>query len=378
MFFFAISEQCDYQKKFNKITKFPSILFYDKKKFVEYEGSLTFKSISNFINTFYIKHCQKISFINFDQIYKTEYLSKEHIRNLIMINLNKEDELFDKTIKLFESLTNYYLLSYIDLCYYTDDSQSNINLVKSFSKQKGNHSFQLKDFNENNKDLSREFEMFLSNNVVNSYEIINTKRRLKIIDSISDKMSVYFVYDNIKQKNRFITLAEKFYRVSLNSNKNVQKNNYFNFVVINKNTHYSKFSKMEGGRTYLSKKKNKKIYLIDNVFFIEKLINDINKNQQKKFKAALKYIQKNFEIIYEDENCEHDEPEESFINTVIKYFFKKIGIVLLAILIGICLFLEFLKNMYSKKKKNNGFSVTYFICSNEIEAIKIAKYNTIN
>ena len=296
-----------------------------------------------------------------------------------MFNLNKEDEFFDESLKLFESLTNYYLISYIDLCYYTDDSENDIkNVVKSFSKQKGNHSFKLKDFNENNKDLHKQYEIFLSNKVVNSYEIINTKKRKKIIDLISDKMSVFFVYANIKQKNEFITLAEKFYRKSLNSNKNVQKNNYFNYVVINKNIHYDKFSKMDGGHIYLSKKKIKKIYLIDNVFFIEKLIDEINKNNQKEFKIVLKYIQDNFEIIYEDENSDHDDSEEYFINTVTKYFFKEIAIVLFAISSGICLFVRFLQNMYSKKKKSPGVSITYFIYSNEIEAIKIAKYNLIS
>ena len=34
--------------------------------------------------------------------------------------------------------------------------------------------------------------------------------------------------------------------------------------------------------------------------------------------------------------------------------------------------------MYSKKKKSPGVSITYFIYSNEIEAIKIAKYNLIS
>ena len=379
MFFFAISEQSDYSKKFKKITNFPTIFFYDKKKFTEYKGNLTFESISNLINTYYIKHCKKISNKDFEHIYKNEYLSKEYIRNLIMFNLNKEDEFFDESLKLFESLTNYYLISYIDLCYYTDDSENDIkNVVKSFSKQKGNHSFKLKDFNENNKDLHKQYEIFLSNKVVNSYEIINTKKRKKIIDLISDKMSVFFVYANIKQKNEFITLAEKFYRKSLNSNKNVQKNNYFNYVVINKNIHYDKFSKMDGGHIYLSKKKIKKIYLIDNVFFIEKLIDEINKNNQKEFKIVLKYIQDNFEIIYEDENSDHDDSEEYFINTVTKYFFKEIAIVLFAISSGICLFVRFLQNMYSKKKKSPGVSITYFIYSNEIEAIKIAKYNLIS
>lgn len=149
LFFYAMSEDTDYSKKFPDVSGYPTIFFYKNGTFTKNIGNRSFETLSKKIIDNYLISCPEIKYSEIKNLYDA-YSQKEISRNLLIGFFKDKDN-----INVFDSTTSKYLINYIDFCYYCTDyekyknnkeiNRTNIedkeNMIISFNKQKGNTFF---------------------------------------------------------------------------------------------------------------------------------------------------------------------------------------------------------------------------------------------
>ena len=301
LFFYAMSEDTDYSKKFPDISGYPSIFFYKNGTFIKNEGNRSFETLSKIICDNYLISCSEIKFSEIKNIY-VEYSQKEISRNLLIGFFKDKDN-----INIYDSTSSKYLMNYIDFCYYCKNYKNNKeinfinieakeNMIISFNKQKGNSSFYL---DKKNSETKNKFISYLHNYVINSYEDINRDNKLYSIKSIKNTLFYTFVYNSKDTKNikkNYIEIFNKLY----NMNKRQEKN-LFNYILLDKNIKYNdKFGKMKENNLYLIDKNFKRIVEFNNTDFIKEIIKKNNMRLNKEVENSIKYIFNNNKIIYSD------------------------------------------------------------------------------
>ena len=298
LFFYAMSQKTDYEKKFKDVSGYPSIFFYKDGQFSQNKGSRSFDSLSKKINEELLIKCLKINYREIEKIYNNEYLKNDLSRNLLIGFFKDKDH-----YNIYDGITTNYLRNYLDHCYYCSDFESYINnnnnnttiyenKILSFNKQKGNYSFYL---DNNNPNIKNDYILFIHNNVINSYEDINNENKLLYLDFIKNKLCLVFVYNDIEKKNNYTNIANKLIDMNLRKEKKI-----FNILLFNKKVKYDKFKEMKENNTYLIDKKFKKIIELNNLDYIEDIIKKNNMKLNKEVENDINYIFDNSKTIYID------------------------------------------------------------------------------
>ena len=304
LFFYAMSEDTDYSKKFPDVSGYPTIFFYKNGTFTKNIGNRSFETLSKKIIDNYLISCTEIKYSEIKNLYDA-YSQKEISRNLLIGFFKDKDN-----INVFDSTTSKYLINYIDFCYYCTDyekyknnkeiNRTNIedkeNMIISFNKQKGNNSFYLDKINS---EIKFKFISYLHNYVINSYEDINRDNKLFFIKSIKNTLFYTFVYNSNDTKNiktNYIEIFNKLYNMNTRKEKNL-----FNYILLDKNIKYNdKFEKMKENYLYLIDKNFKRIVEFNNTDLIKKIIKKNNMKLNKEVENSIKYIFNNNKIIYSD------------------------------------------------------------------------------
>jgi len=307
LFFYAMSEDTDYSKKFPDVTGYPTIFFYKNGTFTKNVGNRSFETLSKKICDNYLISCSEIKYSEIKNIYD-EYFQKEISRNLLIGFFKNKDN-----INFYDSTSSKYLMEYIDNCYYCSDYEkykknkeineikieAKENMIISFNKQKGNNSFYLDEINAETKNS---YISYLHKYVINSYEDINRDNKLFFIKSIKNTLFFTFVYNSkdIKKntKEDYIETFKNLYNMNKRHKKHV-----FNFILLDKNVKYNdKFVKMKENNLYLIDKNFKRIVEFNNTDFIKEIIKQNNMRLNKDVENSIKYIFNNNKIIYSDSN----------------------------------------------------------------------------
>ena len=265
LFFYALGQSTSYKKVFNNIYGFPTILFFSDKKYEEITFSRSVAKISNFIRKHTPYPCREITYNNIDIVYNDVYQKDD--RNIIIGYFKNNSEY----INTFSSITNNLKNDYIDLCYYCTDydlikndkdekykkfsiySNINDNEVKSYSRNKGNNSFV---FNDNIKN----YEQFLYDKVINTYEEINNDNII-ILERMNKKEFLFFSYNNDEIKQKFIKEINTLYNI---------------ITDINYNRYYYILYDIKSKIKYFTSFQNDKIYLVSKNLSNITIINDLN------------------------------------------------------------------------------------------------------
>ena len=304
LFFYAMSENTDYSKKFRDVSGYPTIFFYKNGTFTKNVGNRSFETLSKKIIDNYLISCSEIKYSEIKNKYDT-YSQKEISRNLLIGFFKDKDN-----INIYDSASSKYLINYIDFCYYCTDYEKyknkkennyiNIedkeNLIISFNKQKGNNSFYL---DKTNSETKYKLISYLHNYVINSYEDINRDNKLSFIKSIKNTLFYAFVYNSKDSKNikkNYIEIFNRLYNMNLRQEKNI-----FNYILLDKNIKYNdKFEKMKENYLYLIDKNFKRIVEFNNTDLIKEIIKKNNMRLKKDVEYSIKYIFNNNKIIYSD------------------------------------------------------------------------------
>lgn len=319
LFFYAMSENTDYSKKFPEVEGYPTIYFYKNGNFTKNTGSRSFETLSKKINENYLISCNQINYKEIKNIYNDKYFNKDISRNLL-IGFFKDNN----STNIYDTIASDYLINYIDSCYYCYDyvkyinnNNDNINIkenmILSFNKQKGNNTFYL---DNKNPSIKKKFILYLYNNVFNSYEDINKENKLFLIKSIKNKLFVIFVYNNTEQKQNYIDISNKLYNMNSRKEKNI-----LNFVLLDKNVKYDKFKKMKENNIYLIDKNFKRIIEFNNLDYIEEIIKKNNMRLKKEIENDIKYIFENSNILYSDNYNKFKYIFILFVGILFFYFF---------------------------------------------------------
>ena len=341
LFFYAMSENTDYSKKFTDVSGYPTIYFYKNGAFIKNLGNRSLETLSKKIYDNYLINCSEIKYSEIKHIYDI-YFQKEISRNLLIGFFKEKDN-----INIYDEISSKYLLNYIDYCYYITDYEkykeinyTNIeakeDMIISFNKQKGNNSFYLDKINSETKN---KFISFLHNYVINSYEDINKDNKLIFIKSIKNSFFFTYVYnktDTKNIKNNYIELFNKLYNMNLRKEKCI-----FNYILLDINIKYNdKFEKMKENHLYLIDKNFKRIVEFNNTDFIKEIIEKNNMRLNKDVENLIKYIFNNNKIIYSDSSNKY------YIFVFIIFF------VILLLMYSLCKF----SKKYIKTGKNSLYS----------------------
>jgi len=324
LFFYAMSERTDYEKKFSEVYGYPTIYFYKNGNFSKNRGSRSYDSLLKKINEEYVLKCLQINYKEIENIYNNEYLNKDISRNLLIgFFKNKEN------INLYDTITSDYLKNFIDFCYYCSDYEQyinntnntnnmniNENTILSYNKQKGNNFFYLNDINPY---IKSDYILYIHNNVINSYEDINNDNKLIFLNSIKDKYYIIFVYNNTEQKQDYVEIANRLFNMNSRKGKNI-----FNYILLNKEVKYNKFNELKENNIYLIDKKFKKIIELSNLEYIEEIIKKNNMNLKKEIETDINYIFNNSQIIFLDSYYNYKYLFLLFITILGIYFLYKI------------------------------------------------------
>ena len=315
LFFYAMSENTDYSKKFRDVSGYPTIFFYKNGTFTKNVGNRSFETLSKKIIDNYLISCSEIKYSEIKNKYDT-YSQKEISRNLLIGFFKDKDN-----INIYDSASSKYLINYIDFCYYCTDYEK------------------YKNKKENNYINIEELISYLHNYVINSYEDINRDNKLLFVKSIKNTLFYAFVYNSKDSKNikkNYIEIFNRLYNMNLRQEKNI-----FNYILLDKNIKYNdKFEKMKENYLYLIDKNFKRIVEFNNTDLIKEIIKKNNMRLNKEVENTIKYIFSNNKIIYSDRSNKY-------------YIF--VFIIFLAILLLIYFLYKFSKK-YIKTGKNTIYS----------------------
>lgn len=305
LFFYVMSESTDYEQKFPEVTGYPTIYFYKNGKFSKNKGGRSFETLSDKINEEYISKCRQIDYIEIEKIYNKKYVNDEMHRNLL-IGFFKDKEY----INMYNSITSNYLKKHIDSCYFCSDYEEYLNetdiilninnigdikenIILSFNKIKGNNSFYL---SKNDSYIKNDYIIYIHNNVINSYEDINTENKLSLLNIEKNKLILVFVYNSLEQKKFFEENANKLY------NKNARKNkNIITYILYDINVKYDKFKEMKENSIYLIDKEFKKLVELYDLDSIEEIIQKNNMRLKNDVNILIKKIFDDNDNLYLDD-----------------------------------------------------------------------------
>ena len=276
LFFYALGQNTNYRKLF-KIDGFPTILFYSKEKYKEITFGRSVRTISNFIRKHIPYNCTEITYSNIDTVYNDVYQRND--RNIIIGYFKNNSEF----LNTFSSITNNLKNDYIDLCYYCTDydlikndkddkykkltlySDISDNVVKSYSRNKGNNSFLF------NGDNSNEYVNFLFENVINLYEDINDYKDDIILEKMENKEFIIFGYNNNETKQKFIKEINTLYSITKYKNESL-----YYYLLYNTESKIKNFKIIQNDKIYLASKDISNITSIDDLNQIKDKIKENN------------------------------------------------------------------------------------------------------
>ena len=303
IFFYAMSSSSKYLRIF-KIFGFPTILFYTKQNYKEYDSSRSVKALSKYIRKYISYNCTEITYNNIDIAYNDVYQNED--RNFVIGYFNNNS----KYINSFISITNNVKNNYIDLCYYCTDfnlikndkdnkfktlslfKDIKENEIRTYSRNKGNYSFIFNETDDENNNENN-YEHFLFNNVINIYEEVNDNDRISYdyLERIKNKKFILFVYDNkngndIKQK--YINIIYDLYNLTNNKNDSL-----FIYILLNKSRYNRNFKNFEINKIYLCSNISENGAIIEDINIIK---NEILKNNHKEISTDILTNSKNIDL----------------------------------------------------------------------------------
>ena len=258
LFFYASgTDYGKYRQDFN-YRGFPTILFYNDSKYIEYHSNRGVDKLSKYIrNSVHQLNCTEISYKMISTVNEDIYTENE--RNILIGFFNDE-----KKIKSFNEITNSLTYGYIDLCYYVIKNESTTDIQdKKFMEMKENEVWTNSKKKGENKFIfdDKNYQENLFEKVINIYEDINKEEDLYLLERMKKKDFIIFTYNGEKIKKKYIEKINKLF----DDNKQKIFLKYF-FILYNQATDPKKLNNLE----------NNKIYHISNDFQNQIIVEDLH------------------------------------------------------------------------------------------------------